>query len=146
MPFDNFVALVKITGKDLKEIVKVGVSGSQSLPAIGGIKISYYDREDSKFDRDVNGDGKKSPWERDRLAEIRWTNGNLVKDEEEFWLLTNDYLVQGGDNLDQVFKHIPKKNIDLKDLKLRDAMADYMRTHKKEYYPVKLAPSIRALK
>lgn len=131
-PFDNVAVLVKVDGKQVKEMVRVLTSGAHIVPALKGLKVTYYDRKDPAFDRDVNGDGKKDPWERDRLAPngVVWeSSGKPVGDHEEFWLATLDYLAAGGDDLAHVFKDIPLSKRKYFDVGPRDLMAEYLKKH-----------------
>jgi 5'-nucleotidase len=131
-PFDNYAALVKVTGKQMKELLKPLLTGHTQVPQIWGVKVSYYDRDDAAFDRDLNKDGKKEQWERDRVAPngVVWEKtGKPVGDEEEFWLATIDYLVAGGDYLGHVFNEIPSSKKKYFAQGPRDLMAEYLRKH-----------------
>ncbi len=127
-PFDNFAVAVKMKGKQLKDLMRLGVSGANSIPAVVGVKATYFGDDDAKYLRDVNGDGKKELWERDRLDTLVWEKSQeAVKDEEEFWLATNDYLASGGDNTAHVFSTIPENQRRYLDLTQRDVVAEYLR-------------------
>jgi 5'-nucleotidase len=127
-PFDNFAVAVKMKGKQLKDLVRLGVSGANSIPAVRGVKVTYFGDEDQKYLRDVNNDGKKENWERNRLDSLLWEKTlEPVKDEEEFWLATNDYLASGGDNTAHVFGSIPETQRKYLDLTQRDVVAEYLR-------------------
>lgn len=132
-PFDNVAVLVKVTGRQMKEIMKPLVSGAHKVPAVWGLDVHFYNRDDAAFDRDVNGDGRKEAWERDRLDPVRglvWeSTGKPVQDDEEFWLATLDYLAAGGDDLGHVFDHIPLSKRKYFDVGPRDLMAEYLRKH-----------------
>lgn len=130
-PFDNYAVLVKVTGAQLKELVRVGTSGAHGIPAVWGIKIQYSDKDDPAFDRDVDGNGKKEKWERNRLDPVNgvvWEKtGKPVSDSETFWLGTIDYLVTGGDNAVHVFKGIPDSQKRYFPIGPRDLMAEYLK-------------------
>lgn len=132
-PFDNVAVLVKMTGAQLKEIVKVHTSGGHIVPAIWGVKVNYFDRKDPAFERDVNHDGKKEAWERDRLLPkigLVWEKtGRPVSDSEKFWVGTIDYLAAGGDNTAHVFDRIPMSQRKYFEVGPRDLMAEYLRKH-----------------
>ncbi len=132
-PFDNYAVLVKITGREMKELVKPMISGATALPAIWGVQVNYFALDDSAFDRDVNGDGKKEGWERDRMVPVSglvWEkSGKPVRDDEEFWMATIDYLVAGGDNTGHVFNKIPAARRRYFDLGPRDLIALYLKKH-----------------
>ncbi|MCO5144382.1 MAG: 5'-nucleotidase C-terminal domain-containing protein [Oligoflexia bacterium] len=134
-PFDNYAVTVRINGRDLKDILEVGLSGSQSIPMIWGATVAY--SKNNRIDRDINKDGKKEPWERSSNIDVRWNNGQPVKDIEQFWFATNDYLVSGGDNLDLVFTKIPASSKKFSDYAVRDVAAEYLRKHPKLDLPVK---------
>ena len=129
-PFDNVAVLVRMTGRQLKELLKVGTSGTHGIPMVWGVKVTYYNRVDPAFARDVNGDGKMDKWEQDRLKSVVWEKtGKAVKDSEKFWVATIDYLAAGGDNTTHVFREIPLKDRKYFDEGPRDLMADYLRKH-----------------
>jgi 5'-nucleotidase len=127
-PFDNFAVALKMNGKQLKDLVRLGVSGANTLPAVSGVKVEYYSDDRPEYLRDLNGDGKNETWERNRLASLTWeSTGKPVKEEEEFWLATNDYLASGGDNTRHVFGSIPATRRRYLDLTQRDVVAEYLR-------------------
>lgn len=144
-PFDNFAGMVRIDGKRLKDLLRVGVSGVPMIPSVWGVKLSYYKREDAKFQRDLNGDGKQENWERDRLAELTWDDGRPVRDEETFWLATNDYLLAGGDNTSHVFDSAQGADRKIIDLSQRDLAAEYLRAHKQLKLPMNDEMRVRAI-
>jgi 5'-nucleotidase len=129
-PFDNYVALVKINGKQLRSLIEVGVSGAQKIPAIWGIRATYHTGFKPEYERDVNGDGRKDGWERNRLVSLTWDSGKPVQDTDEFWLATIDFLVTGGDNSDVAFGSLPPKRKKFFDETSRDPVAEYLRAHK----------------
>lgn len=130
-PFDNFAVVVKMNGKQFKDLMRVGVSGNNMIPFVSGVKATYYDKDDPSFLRDVNGDGKKETWERDRLGTLVWEKtGKPVLDTEVFWVSTNDFLANGGDGTQHVFDPIPLKDKRYLDIFTRDLVAEYLRKHK----------------
>lgn len=132
-PFDNVAVMVKMTGRELKELLKTQVSGANMVPAVLGVKVNYFNRDDAAFDRDLNGDGKKEKWERDRLDPrigLVWEGtGKIVDDKETFWVATIDYLLMGGDNTGHVFSKIPASRRKYFDISPRDVAAEYLRQH-----------------
>ena len=127
-PFDNFAVAVKLSGAQFKDLLRVGVSGANTLPLLWGVKVKFHEDEKPEYLRDLNGDGKKENWERNRLAEVVWeSSGKPVRDDEEFWVATNDYLASGGDKTSHVFDSIQEKNKRFLDITSRDLVADYLR-------------------
>jgi 5'-nucleotidase len=148
-PFDNYMAEVRMTGAQLKDLVRVGVSGANSIPSIWGVRVEYYGDFKPEYARDVNGDGKKERWEQDRLVPktgLVWEDsGKPVEDSEEFWLATNDYLASGGDNLDHVFGQIPLSKRKYLDIVQREAAVEYLRAHPSISLPEKGESRIRKI-
>jgi 5'-nucleotidase len=129
-PFDNFAVEVKLSGRQFKDLVRVGVSGAQSIPSCQGVKVVYHRSEAPRFERDVNGDGKMEKWERDRLVSVVWEKtGKPVRDDEEFWVATNSYLAEGGDHTEHVFGRIPRDRFHYAETVEHDLVAEYLRNH-----------------
>jgi 5'-nucleotidase len=127
-PFDNYAVAVRMTGRQLKDLVRVGVSGNNTIPALWGVRVEYFDKDSPAFDRDLNMDGKNEKWERDRLHRLVWEDtGRPVGDREQFWVATNDYLASGGDNTAHVFGSIPPSGRRFLDSTQRDLVAEYLR-------------------
>lgn len=144
-PFDNFLSLAKINGAKLKDLMRVGLSGSQAIPNIWGVKVSYKKSDSPEQLRDVNGDGKKETWEKDKLVSLTWMDGTPVKDEETFWLATNSYLLTGGDKTDHIFGDLSATEKKQLDITQRDVVAQYLRKHKSLRLPIKEDMRIKAL-
>lgn len=144
-PFENYALAVKMTGKQFKDLVRVGVSGTVAIPILWGAKVTYKNTKDESTLRDVNGDGRKSEWERDRLVTLTWDNGAPIRDEETFWVATSDYLASGGDNTAHVFDPIPARDRRYTSLSQRDLAAEYLRNHKGLSLPTKDEMRIRAI-
>lgn len=137
-PFDNFAVEVRMNGKQLKDLIRVGVSGSNAIPSLYGLKVTYHGGQNPAYQRDVNGDGVNEAWEEDRLASLTWEDtGKPVEDNEEFWLATNDYLVAGGDSLRHVFGSIPMSKRNYLDITQRDVAAEYLRANRGLSLPLK---------
>ncbi len=141
-PFDNFVTKVTMTGKDLKKLLRVGFSGAHSTPQLSGLQITY---SKTGPKTDINGDGKIELWELDRVQSVTWDNGAPVKDEEKILLITSDYLVEGGDNMDQVFLSIPTTQKVLDDIIQRDVVAEFLRKNPTVSLPVPYKPHIHVI-
>ena len=134
-PFDNFAAEVKMTGAQLKSLIQVGTSGVPMIPSAWGIKFSYATDDKPEYERDVDGNGKKEKWERNRLLSVTWMDGRPVKDNEEFWVATHDYLVSGGDNTAKIFDSIPASKRKMYEITSRDVVAEYLKLHPKLELP-----------
>ncbi len=149
-PFDNSAVLVKMTGAQLKELLKTQTSGAHGLPAIWGVKVTFFNGNDPKFERDLKKDGKPLKWMRDRLDPengVVWEkSGKPVGDKETFWVATIDYLAAGGDDTALVFDKIPMSQRKYFDISPRDVAAEYLRKHPGIAEPHKDIERITAIK
>lgn len=146
-PFDNYALAVKMSGRQLKDLVRVGVSGANTLPAVLGVNVTYFSDDSPVYLRDINGDGKKEQWERDRLASLVWEDsGKEVTDDDELWLATNDYLASGGDNTFHIFDQIRSKDRRYLDSSQRDVVAEYLRKNSNLVLPGEYEMRIRKAK
>lgn len=142
-PFENYAVAVEMNGRQLKDLLRLGVSGANMIPSVWGVKVEYYGDDKPGYRRDINGDGKREDWERDRLKSVTWEKtGRRVGDEEVFWLATNDYLASGGDNTAHVFDSIPPARRRYLEISQRDVVAEYLRKRPGLSLPKKDEPRI----
>jgi 5'-nucleotidase len=130
LPFDNYTMRLKITGKDLKDLVRIGTSGfSTGVLCMSGLKVEIDPGQDSAIDEDWNQDGIKDQWERNRLLSVKLYDGSEIKDDEFYEVGTQNFLgEQGGDFYGHVTDKIPatQKEI-LYTATYRDAVSDYLK-------------------
>jgi 5'-nucleotidase len=141
MPFDNAVVLAKMDGATFRNMIEIGFSGDMTIGVASGVQIEYFGGDDPRFDRDLNGDGKKDRWERNRVKSIKWSNGEPIKDKEEFWIITNDFLLDGGDRMGFIFSKIPRSRVKIEDVSLLDAVVNQLGKFKSRI-PTKGAPRV----
>lgn len=138
LPFDNYVATLRVTGHELKTIIRVAESGSRGFPAVSGIKLKLIDLKYDAPSNDLDGDRKIEPWEINRLKEIRLvrrdSDGEIeevpINDQKFYTLATLDFLVLGGDDLSWALSKIPHQRISYDSRLLRDVVTDYLRAGK----------------
>lgn len=76
LPFENFLVVLTLDGKTLKEfLAAVGKKGG--WPISRSLKVEYH--SDDKL--------------------VAWVNGIEVMDDQQFRMLTNDYIANGGDGM-----------------------------------------------
>lgn len=100
MPFENALVVVKLKGEYVKELLDYVVEAKRAHP-ISQIKIVM----------DANGDYKS--------ADIK---GKPFDINKSYNVLTNDYLLNGGDRMDFFTK---RDTVYILDYKIRNAMIDY---------------------
>lgn len=99
-PFENQLTLVKIQGKDIVNIAKL-IKEWGGAP-VSGIRLVY--KADSLISATISGQD--------------------ISDKKEYWVLTSDYLANGGDHAD-VLKQLNEKIF--LPTKLRDALISSLR-------------------
>ncbi len=84
-PFGNTVKVVELSGKDVKAVLENGFSTypepNGGFPHIAGLKVKF--------------DAKKEAGS--RVVEVLDKDGNPIVDDKKYTLVTNDFLVAGGD-------------------------------------------------
>ncbi|MGD9930328.1 MAG: 5'-nucleotidase C-terminal domain-containing protein [Mangrovibacterium sp.] len=100
MPFENEMVLVQLTGADLYELAsRLAANGGD---CVSGIKLGIKDNKIGTFE----------------IA------GNPLNQTALYWVVTNDYVAEGGDGMTMLLNR--KKYIQT-GLKLRDCFIDHMR-------------------
>ena len=100
MPFENQIILLKLKGDVIKEMVEYLILERKSHP-IYGLQINL----DNKYNlKDYN------------------VNGNKLNPNKYYNVVTTDYLLKGGDNMNFFAKNL--KTFDLK-IKMRDVLINY---------------------
>lgn len=101
MPFENKLVIVTLTGKKVIELVDFFIKSKRAHPLSKNIALVI---TDNNYSLKING----KPFD----------------ENKNYTVLTNDYLLNGGDNM--LFFKNPKKLIKL-DYKVRDAIIDYFK-------------------
>ena len=99
MPFENSIVVAQLNGSQMDSLVNYLVSRKRAHP-MSGLQIQL----------DKNGD----------LDEVL-INGETLDSQKLYYVATNDYLYNGGDNM-SFFKNTPLTTLDYK---IRNAMIDY---------------------
>ncbi|MCY4643261.1 MAG: 5'-nucleotidase C-terminal domain-containing protein [Bacteriovoracales bacterium] len=87
LPRKEYLSKIVISGKELKLLVEIATSGDGPVKGqFSGIKIVLHN--EVLENRDLNGDGKKEPWERKRLKSIRLNDGSQIEDDKMYTLGT----------------------------------------------------------
>ena len=100
MPFENQILLLKLKGDVIEEMVEYLIQERKSHP-IYGLQINL----DNNYNlKDFN------------------VNGNKLNPNENYNVVTTDYLLKGGDDMNFFAKNL--KTFDLK-IKMRDVLINY---------------------
>jgi 5'-nucleotidase len=120
LPFDNHIATVSLKGRELKELVRLATNGAHGLTQFSGLLITL----------DLRRDLEKAPAQRNRVVDIHLADGSLLEDSKTYLVVTNDFLLEGGDELDDFFEGVPSSRKEIMALPLRDYIAQWFRTNK----------------
>lgn len=80
MPFDNYLVTLKLTGRQVRQVLEHGVSGDQGIMQVSGLRFTYSPRAPRG--------------ERVRKVAI---GGRPLQGDRLYSVATNDFLVDGGD-------------------------------------------------
>ncbi|MFL5812501.1 MAG: bifunctional metallophosphatase/5'-nucleotidase, partial [Bdellovibrionia bacterium] len=80
LPFENSIVVLTVTGKQLKQILRIGESGSRGFHPVSGLKLRLISPEADAPADDLDQDGRISPWEINRLLEVQTAGGQSIDD------------------------------------------------------------------
>jgi len=125
-PFDNFPAVVTMTGAQLIEALRLTTSGERGIMQVSGIRYTF----------DAAKDADKPPAERNRLLSVTLEDGTPIDPAKLYTVAMPDFLADGGDGLLPVMQTIPPDRIKLSlDRPLHDIFVDELKT-----FPQPLVP------
>jgi 5'-nucleotidase len=127
LPFDNSIVRLKMTGKELKMLLRIAESGSRGFCGISGARVRVLSLESDAPSNDLDGDGKIAPWEVNRLLDARLADGSPIHENQMYTVGTLDFLVSGGDDMKWIMNQIPKERIFADTgVIMRDAVLQYV--------------------
>ena len=127
LPFDNTVAVIKLSGRELKNILRTADAKSHGFFPTSGLKVTLLKAQADGASKDLDRDGKISNWEIDRLVSVQDEAGNPIENSKMYTLATNDFLIRGGDGLGWAMKQIPESRITIDAAgPMRDVVARYL--------------------
>ncbi|MGE0616164.1 MAG: bifunctional UDP-sugar hydrolase/5'-nucleotidase [Bacteriovoracia bacterium] len=99
LPFDSEVQVVELTGKELTDLIRTTHAGARGFPSTHGLQIQVIEPEQPAPSADLDGDGKISYWEVNRLIGVRTWEGERPESNKTYRFATLSYLLKGGDDL-----------------------------------------------
>jgi 2',3'-cyclic-nucleotide 2'-phosphodiesterase (5'-nucleotidase family) len=116
MPFENELVFLKLTGKQVQEFLnQIAEKGGDSL---GGVRFAISNN---------------------RAQNVK-VGGELLHDEKEYWLATNDYVAAGGDGLEVLTQRI---DLIAGNKKIRDVIITHLEKKHKNGEPIFVKPDGR---
>lgn len=126
-PFDNRAVKVKVSGRELKTILRLAESGSRGFFSVSGLRLKLLPMDADAPSNDLNRDGRVDAWEVNRLRGVTLEDGSEIRDDAWYTLATLDFLLTGGDDLGWAMAQIPIERQDPPAELIREAVLARMR-------------------
>jgi 5'-nucleotidase len=127
LPFDNVLALVRLTAQELRNILRVAQSGARGFTAVSGLRLRLIDPAYAAVREDLDKDGRNEGWETNRILDITLPNGDPLSEDKWYTLAMTDFLANGGDDFSWAMSKIPNERIQMKNgILARDALVNYI--------------------
>lgn len=131
VPFDNSLAIVELTGAELRRLLEIAESGGHGVSPVSGLhikRLNLMPGQRGSWDRDLNQDGKTEDWERLALIDLTDNQGQPIKNDAHYKIATADFLTLGGDHQSFLYKTIPasRKHV-FEGVLIRDVLLDYLK-------------------
>ncbi|MGH9419925.1 MAG: bifunctional metallophosphatase/5'-nucleotidase [Thermoanaerobaculia bacterium] len=128
-PFDNFPAIVTMTGAQLRQMLQINVVGSgRGILQASGIHYTF----------DEARDADKPQAQRNRLVDVTLADGKALDPAALYRVGMIDFLVTGGEGLGSVMKQIPAERIKIDYARpIRELLIDALKA-----MPQPLAPTV----
>jgi 5'-nucleotidase len=113
LPFDNDVAIIQLTGAELKTLIQVAQNGHKGFGSISGLRLRLIATGyDAPFE-DLDNSGRHELWKTNRLLDIKLADGSPLIPDKMYSLATSDFLITGGDDFGWPMTKIPteRKNL-----------------------------------
>ena len=107
LPFDNYVVQATLTGAQVEALIKVLNSrhGGVGGPVVVGLKVS---RKGDSF-------------------RVTTTKGQPIDPKRRYTFSTSDFIAQGGEGADAVFKELAPEDLRVTAISMRDAFVDLLK-------------------
>lgn len=96
-PFDNYPAMVVMTGAQLTDLLRATTTGARGIMQVSGLRYAY----------DASQKGL------DRLVSVERADGTPLDPEKLYSVIMPDFMAAGGDGADVVMKAVPSDRIQI---------------------------------
>ncbi len=96
-PFDNYPALVELTGAQLVEVLRTTTRGDRGFLQTSGLSYTI----------DATKDAARPAAERNRLVSVTLASGQPIEPEKLYKVAMPDFLLAGGEGLGPIMKGVP---------------------------------------
>lgn len=98
-PFDNYPALVILTGKQIEDLLRATTNGIRGIMQVSGLKYTY--------------DADKNLAEDKHLVSVTRADGSPLDPDKLYTLAMPDFIAVGGDGTQDVMKGVPADRIQI---------------------------------
>jgi 2',3'-cyclic-nucleotide 2'-phosphodiesterase (5'-nucleotidase family) len=128
-PFDNFPAIVTMTGAQVRQMLQItSIGGGRGILQTSGIRYTI----------DEARDAGKPAAQKNRVTEVTLANGQPLDSAAAYRVAAVDFLVTGGEGLDAVMKEIPAERVKIDYTRpIRELLIDAIKA-----MPQPLAPKV----
>jgi 5'-nucleotidase len=117
-PFDNYPAMLKMTGRQIEEFLNLTSTGERGIMQVSGLRYTY----DANLDKD-----KPFPARR-RVVSVKLDNGQALDPDKLYTVVMPDFIAAGGDGSAPLMAQIPRANVTvLQERSIRDVVIEVLR-------------------
>jgi 2',3'-cyclic-nucleotide 2'-phosphodiesterase (5'-nucleotidase family) len=102
-PFDNFPAIVQMTGAQIVETLRLTTTGVRGVTQVSGLKYTV----------DAAKDNDKPAEQRNRIISVTRADGTPLDPNALYTVAMPDFMAHGGDNTNPVMSVIPRERINI---------------------------------
>ena len=102
-PFDNFPAIVQMTGAQIIETLRLTSTGVRGIMQVSGLKYTV----------DAAKDNDKPAEQRNRIISVTREDGTPLDPNAIYTVAMADFIAYGGDNTNPVMSTIPRERINI---------------------------------
>jgi len=114
-PFDNFPAVVTMTGAQVMETLRLTSTGVRGITQVSGLRYVV----------DAAKDNEKPVAERNRIVSVTREDGTPLDPDALYTVAMPDFIAAGGDNTNPVMSTIPRERIRISYARpIRDVLAE----------------------
>ena len=102
-PFDNFPAVVKMTGAEIVETLRLTSTGVRGMMQVSGLRYTI----------DAARDNDKPLKERNKIVSVTREDGTPLELDKVYTVAMPDFIAAGGDSTQSVMSKIPRERINV---------------------------------
>jgi 5'-nucleotidase len=102
-PFDNLIALARMTGSQIREMLRITSAGERGILQVSGLRMTL----------DAAKDAGRPASERDRIVSLALSDGSPLQSDASYSVVMTDFLLTGGEGLGPLMSQVPPDRISI---------------------------------